>query len=138
MERTLAILKPDALKRRVTGKMMQRIEEKGFRVVALKMLALSKQDAQAFYRIHAQRPFYESLTEYMSSGPVVAMVLEKENAIDALRELMGATNPEQAAEGTLRKEFGLDVEKNSIHGSDSPASAATEIPFFFNTMEVVG
>lgn len=138
MERTLAILKPDALKRGLAGNFIQRIEKEGFRIVALKMVALSKQEAQAFYQVHAQRPFYESLTDYISSGPVMAMILEKERAIDALRELMGATNPKEASEGSLRREFGLDIEKNSIHGSDSPASASTEIPFFFNAMEVVG
>lgn len=138
MERTLAILKPDALKRGLAGKIIQRIEEEGFRIVALKMVALSQQEAQAFYRVHAERPFYESLTDYMSSGPVMPMILEKKNAIEALRALMGATDPKEAAEGSLRREFGLDIEKNSIHGSDSPDSASTEIPFFFNAMEVVG
>ena len=135
MERTLTIIKPDAVQRHLTGKILARLEAEGFCILGMKMLQLSPQDAERFYAVHRQRPFFQSLTSYMASGPVVPVVLQRDNAIQALRELMGATNPAQAAAGTLRQEFGLDVEKNAIHGSDSPASAATEIPFFFNQLE---
>jgi nucleoside-diphosphate kinase len=135
-ERTLAIIKPDALERNLTGKIIHKLEENGFKIVALKMVVLSKGKAQAFYHVHADRPFFDSLTDFMSSGPVVALALEAEAAIDRLRELMGTTNPQEAAEGTIRKEFAINVERNSIHGSDSPTSASIEIPFFFNTLEV--
>ena len=135
MERTLTIIKPDAVQRQLTGKILARLEAEGFRVLGMKMLQLSPQDAERFYAVHRERPFFQSLTSYMASGPVVPMVLQRDNAIQALRDLIGATNPAQAATGTLRQEFGLDVEKNAIHGSDSSASAATEIPFFFNQLE---
>ena len=135
MERTLTITKPDAVQRHLTGKILARLEAEGFRILGIKMLQLSRQDAERFYAVHRQRPFFQSLTSYMASGPVVPVVLQRDNAIQALRDLMGATNPAQAAAGTLRQEFGIDVEKNAIHGSDSPASAATEIPFFFNQLE---
>lgn len=135
MERTLTIIKPDAVQRHLTGKILARLEAEGFCVLGMKMLQLRQQDAERFYAVHRQRPFFQSLTSYMASGPVVPIVLQRDNAIQALRDLMGATNPAQAAAGTLRQEFGLDVEKNAVHGSDSPASAATEIPFFFNQLE---
>jgi nucleoside-diphosphate kinase len=137
IEHTLAIIKPDAVRRGLIGKILARIEEQGFRVRALRMVQLSKQTAQAFYQVHAERPFYESLTTYMSSGPVVPMLLERENAIQSLRELMGATNPEQAAPGTIRRDYGENIEHNAIHGSDAVATASVEIAFFFNYFERV-
>jgi nucleoside-diphosphate kinase len=137
IEQTLAIIKPDAVSRGLIGKILSRIEEQGFRVRALRMLQLSKPAAQAFYQVHAERPFYESLTAYMSSGPVVPMLLERDNAIQALRDLMGATNPEQAAAGTIRHDYGENIERNAIHGSDAPATAAVEIAFFFSHFERV-
>ena len=135
MEQTLTIIKPDAVQRNLTGQILTRLEAEGFVILGMKMVSLSKQDAERFYHVHRERPFFESLTTYMASGPIVPMVLQRENAIDTLRDLMGATNPAEAAEGTIRKAFALDIEKNSIHGSDSPESAATEIPFFFNQLE---
>lgn len=136
MERTLAIIKPDATKRGLTGKIMAKIEEAGFKVLALRMISMTKEQAQGFYKVHEARPFFDSLTTFMCSGEVVVMVLEKADAIESLRKLMGATNPAQAEAGTIRKEFALDIEKNSIHGSDSPESVATEIPYFFSGMEL--
>lgn len=135
MERTLTIIKPDAVQRHLTGKILARLEAEGFRILGMKMLHLSQQDAERFYAVHRERPFFHSLASYMASGPVVPVILQRDNAIQILRDLMGATNPAQAATGTIRQEFGLDIEKNAIHGSDSPASAATEIPFFFNQLE---
>lgn len=135
MERTLAIIKPDAVQRNLTGQIIARLEMEGFVVLGLKMLSLSKATAERFYQVHRERPFFDSLTTYMASGPAVPILLQRDNAIEALRELMGATNPAQAAAGTLRQAFGLDVEQNAIHGSDSPASAASEIPFFFSQLE---
>ena len=137
IEQTLAIIKPDAVSRGLIGKILARIEEQGFRVRALRMVQLSKQTAQAFYQVHAERAFYESLTTYMSSGPVVPMLLERENAIQSLRELMGATNPEQAAAGTIRRDYGENIERNAIHGSDAAATASVEIAFFFSHFERV-
>jgi len=135
MERTLAIIKPDAVQRNLAGKILARLEAEGFVVLGLKMVSLSKQDAERFYAVHRERPFFQSLTSYMASGPAISMLLQRDNAIQTLRDLMGATNPAQAAAGTLRQEFGLDVEKNALHGSDSPASAAQEVAFFFNHLE---
>jgi nucleoside-diphosphate kinase len=135
MERTLTIIKPDAVQRQVTGKILARLEAEGFRILGMKMLHMSQQDAERFYAVHRERPFFHSLTSYMASGPVVPVVLQRDNAIQTLRELMGATNPAQAAAGTIRQEFGIDIEKNAIHGSDSLASATTEIPFFFSQLE---
>ena len=137
IERTLAIIKPDAVSRGLVGKILARIEEQGFRVRALKLVHLSKQAAQQFYRVHAERQFYDSLTTHMSSGPVVPMLLERENAIQSLRDLMGATNPQQAAPGTIRRDYGENIERNAIHGSDAAATAAVEIAFFFNDLERV-
>jgi nucleoside-diphosphate kinase len=137
IEQTLAIIKPDAVSRGVVGKILARVEEQGFRVRALKLVQLSKQAAQEFYRVHAERPFYESLTAYMSSGPVVPMLLERDNAIQSLRDLMGATDPQQASPGTIRRDYGENIERNAIHGSDAAATAAVEIPFFFNQLERV-
>jgi nucleoside-diphosphate kinase len=137
IEHTLAIIKPDAVRRGLVGKILARVEEQGFRVRALKLVQLSKQTAQEFYRVHAERPFYESLTTYMSSGPVVPMLLERDNAIQSLRDLMGATDPQKAATGTIRHDYGENIERNAIHGSDAAATAAVEIPFFFNQFERV-
>jgi nucleoside-diphosphate kinase len=137
IEHTLAIIKPDAVSRGLVGKILARLEEHGFRVRALKLVRLSKQAAQQFYQVHAERPFYESLTTYMSSGPVVPMLLERDNAIQTLRDLMGATDPQRAEPGTIRRDYGENIERNAIHGSDASATAAVEIPFFFNHLERV-
>jgi nucleoside-diphosphate kinase len=137
IEHTLAIIKPDAVSRGLVGKILARVEEQGFRVRALKLVRLSKQTAQEFYRVHAERPFYDSLTTYMSSGPVVPMLLERDDAIQSLRDLMGATDPQKAATGTIRRDYGENIERNAIHGSDAAATAAVEIPFFFNQLEQV-
>ena len=135
MERTLAIIKPDAVGRNLAGNIIARLQNEGFVVLGLKMIRLSQDDARRFYAVHRERPFFDSLTSYMASGPIVPLLLQRDNAITTLRDVMGATNPAEAAPGTLRQEFGVDVEKNSIHGSDSPASAEQEIPFFFSQME---
>ena len=134
VERTLTIIKPDAVERNLTGRILNIIEEDGFRIIGLRMISMNLTQAQAFYKGHAERPFYDSLTRYMSSGPIVVTALERENAIERLRELMGATDPAQAEEGTIRKMFARDIESNSIHGSDASKTAATEIPFFFNEL----
>ena len=138
VERTLAIIKPDAVERNLIGEIISEIEKNNLKVVAMKMLWLSKREAEGFYYVHKGKPFFDSLTDYMSSGPIVVMVLEGENAIERWRKLMGATNPENAEEGTIRKRFGLNIEKNSVHGSDSPESAKYEISYFFNALEIVG
>ena len=138
MERTLALIKPDAVERGLQGEIMAMIQAAGLRIIAMKMLHLSKAQAEAFYAVHQARPFFASLTTYMSSGPIVALCLEGENAIQRYRDLMGATNKDQAAEGTIRKKYALDIERNSCHGSDSPETAAVEIPFFFSMLELVG
>jgi nucleoside-diphosphate kinase len=135
MEQTLTIIKPDAVERHLAGKIIARLEAEGVELLGLKMVYMSKQDAERFYAVHRERPFFIDLTTFMSSGPSIPIVMQRHNAIDKLREVMGATNPADAADGTIRKEFALDIEKNSIHGSDSPASAAIEIPFFFNGFE---
>ena len=135
MERTLVLIKPDAVGQRKIGSVISRFEEEGLRVLALKMVFLSKEEGSRFYQVHREKPFYGSLIEFISSGPIVAMVLEGKEAISRVRELMGATDPSKAKEGTIRREMGTDVERNAVHGSDSAASAATEIPFFFNEME---
>ena len=135
MEQTLTIIKPDAVERHLAGKIIARLEAEGFELLGMKMVYMSKQDAGRFYAVHRERPFFNDLTTFMSSGPSIPIVMQRVNAIDKLREVMGATNPANAAEGTIRKEFALDIEKNSIHGSDSPESAAMEIPFFFNGFE---
>ena len=135
MEQTLTIIKPDAVERHLAGKIIARLEAEGFELLGMKMVYMSKQDAERFYAVHRERPFFNDLTTFMSSGPSIPIVMQRVNAIDKLREVMGATNPANAAEGTIRKEFALDIEKNSIHGSDAPESAAIEIPFFFNGLE---
>jgi len=137
MERTFAIIKPDAVERNIIGSILAKIESAGFTVIGLKRILLTKVQAMGFYYVHKDRPFYEDLCSYMASGPVVALVLEKENAISDWRALMGATNPADAIEGSIRKEFGLSLGENSVHGSDSSESAAYEIPYFFNALELV-
>ena len=138
IERTFSMIKPDATKRNLTGPIVARFEAAGLRVVASKRLWLSKRQAEAFYAVHKERPFFAELTEFMSSGPIVAQVLEGENAILKNREVMGATNPANAAEGTIRKDFALSIGENSVHGSDAPETAAEEIAFFFSGLEIVG
>ena len=130
-ERTLAIIKPDAVKRRLAGKILQRIEDSGFSVRAMRRLHLSRQQAEGFYDVHRARPFFGSLTEFMSSGPCVDLVLEADDAIRKWRTLMGATDPAKADAGTLRKEFAESIERNATHGSDAPETAAYEISYFF-------
>ncbi|HRD02478.1 MAG TPA: nucleoside-diphosphate kinase [Candidatus Saccharicenans sp.] len=131
-EKTLAIIKPDAVKKRVIGRIIQRIEDEGFNILGLKMVQLTLEEAKKFYAVHKDKPFYDSLTEFMSSGPIVVLLLEGEQAIKHWREVMGATNPAEARPGTLRREFGFSIERNAVHGSDSPQTAETEIKFFFN------
>ena len=137
IERTLAIIKPDGVARNLIGEIIRRLENNRLRVMGLKMLKLEKSEAEQFYAVHRQRPFFPSLTTYMASGVVVAMVLEGEGAIKRLRDLMGATDSKQAAPGTLRADFGMSIEQNTVHGSDSADSAIFEIPFFFNRLEIV-
>ena len=136
MERTLSIIKPDGVKKNIIGEVIKRFEEKGFRIAGLKKIKLTKQDAQNFYIVHKERPFYSSLTDFMSEGPIIVMVIEGENAILRVREIMGATNPKEALPGTIRADFASDIEHNIIHGSDSTASASYEIPFFFSTLAI--
>ena len=138
MERTLVIAKPDAVRKNVVGKIISRLEDEGFKLVALKKIKLTKEQAGQFYIVHKDRPFYGELCDFMSSGPIVPMVWEGENVIARVREIMGATDPSKAAEGTLRKLYGTNVGENAVHGSDSPESAAYEIPFFFSGIELVG
>ncbi len=138
VERTLSIIKPDATERNLTGKINTFFEEKGLRIVAQKRIRLTKEQAEGFYAVHKERSFFGELVEYMMSGPVVVQVLEGENAVVANREIMGATNPANADEGTIRKAHGVDVQCNSVHGSDSPENAAIEIAYFFSQCEIVG
>lgn len=137
MERTLSIIKPDAVSQGKIGEIMARIEAEGLKIKAMKMLRLTKREAQGFYAVHQGKPFFNPLTDFMSSGPAVVMVLEGEEAISKYRNLMGATNPKDAAPGTLRSEFATDVEKNAVHGSDALETAAFEIQYFFNELEIV-
>ncbi len=137
MERTYAMIKPDAVKAGNAGNIIARIEAEGFRIVGMKQIRVSLAQSQLFYVVHEARPFYNGLTEFLASGPVVAMVLEKDNAIKAWRDLMGATNPAQAAEGTIRKLYATSIDENAAHGSDAPETAAQEIAFFFTTAELV-
>ena len=138
IQRTFSIIKPDATARNLTGKINAKFEEQGLRIVGQKRIRLSRLQAREFYAVHKDRPFYDELVEYMVSGPVVVQVLEGENAVAKNREIMGATDPAKAAPGTIRKEFGEDVGRNSVHGSDSPENAANEIRFFFSDIELVG
>jgi len=137
MEKTFAIIKPDAVERNIVGKILTKIESAGFTIVAMKRIRLTREQAMGFYYVHKERPFYADLCSYMARGPVVVLALEKENAIADWRALMGATNPANADEGTIRKEFGVSLEENSVHGSDSPESALYEIPYFFSSLELV-
>ncbi len=130
-EKTLTIIKPDAIKKKVMGKIIQRIEDEGFKIIGLKMLSLSKKEAQGFYVVHKDKKFYESLTDFMSSGEIVVMILEGESAISHWREVMGATDPALARHGTIRHEFGFSIERNCVHGSDSTATAEWEIGYFY-------
>ena len=138
IQRTFSIIKPDATKRNITGKINNKIEEAGLRIIAQKRIQLSEEQAKGFYAVHAERPFYNDLVNFMMSGPVVVQVLEGENAIAAYRDVMGATNPSEAAAGTIRAEYAESIEANSVHGSDAPETAAEEIPFFFADDEIVG
>jgi nucleoside-diphosphate kinase len=135
-ERTLSIIKPDATRRNLTGAINDRFEKRGLRVIAQKRIRLSQEQAERFYEVHAERPFYQGLVAYMSSGPVVVQVLEGDNAVALNREIMGATNPANAAPGTIRKDFAESIEANSVHGSDSPQNAVQEIAFFFSGIEI--
>ncbi len=137
MERTLSIIKPDGVARGLVGKVIHRIEGLGLKIVAMKMVHMSRAQAQGFYAVHRDRPFFEGLTGFMSSGPAVVLVLQGESAVTRWRELMGATDYRKAAEGTLRREFATDIEKNVVHGSDAPETAAFEIGYFFNRFEIV-
>ncbi len=137
IEQTFAILKPDAVASRHTGQILSMIEHAGFRIRGLKMIRLSKQQAEGFYEVHKERPFFGGLVTFMTEGPVVVMVLEREDAIQHWRRVMGATNPEKADEGTIRKKFAKNIERNSVHGSDAPETAAVEIPFFFSISELL-
>jgi nucleoside-diphosphate kinase len=138
VERTLSIIKPDATARNLTGKIVAKLEEGGLRVVAQKRVRWDEADAAAFYAVHKQRPFYQDLVAFMTSGPIVLQVLEGENAVARNREIMGATNPENAAPGTIRKEFAENIERNSVHGSDSAENAALEIGLVFQESEITG
>ena len=138
VERTFSIIKPDATRRNLTGKINARFEEKGLRIVAQKRLKMTRQQAEGFYAVHKARPFFNDLCTFMTSGPVVVQVLEGDNAVAKNREIMGATNPANAAAGTIRKDFAESIEANSVHGSDSPENAKTEIAFFFQPAEIVG
>jgi nucleoside-diphosphate kinase len=137
LERTLSIIKPDATRRNLTGAIVDRFEKAGLRVVAQRRMRLSQHQAEAFYGVHRERPFFASLVKFMTSGPVVVQVLEGDNAIAKNREVMGATNPANAAAGTIRKDFAESIEANSVHGSDAPDTAAQEIAFFFSSLDIV-
>ncbi len=136
IQRTLAIVKPDGVSRALSGEVIKRIEAAGLTIKAMKLIRLSLEQAQGFYAVHKERPFFGSLTEFMSSGPVVVMCLQGEEAIARWREMMGATNYKEAKEGTIRREFATDIEKNVVHGSDAPETAAFEIGYFFNALEI--
>ena len=138
LERTLSIIKPDATRRNLTGRINARFEEAGLRIIAQKKLHLTKQQAEGFYNVHRERAFFNDLVAFMTSGSILVQVLEGEEAIQKNRDLMGATNPANADEGTIRKEFAEDVEANSVHGSDAPETAAEEISYFFSSLELVG
>ena len=138
MERTLSIIKPDGVAQGLIGEVIQRLENAGLKIVAMKMIHLTKKMAEGFYAVHRGKPFYDSLTDFMSSGPCVVMILEGAGAIAKYRELMGATNPKQAAPGTIRREFASSIERNIVHGSDAPETAAFEMEYFFNALEICG
>jgi nucleoside-diphosphate kinase len=136
MERTLSIVKPDGVQKHLIGEVIKRFEDHGLKVIGLKMISMDKKEAEGFYAVHRGKPFFESLTTFMSSGPAVVMVLEGEGVIAKTREMMGATDPKQAKEGTLRRQHATNIEKNVIHGSDAPETAAFEINYFFNALEI--
>ena len=138
IERTLSIVKPDAMAKGATGEILRRFEEAGLRIVAIKALRLTEQDARGFYAVHKQRPFYASLVAFMTSGPIIVTALEGEGAIAKNRELMGPTNSQEAEKGTIRGDFGTDIEKNAVHGSDAVETAKLEIAYFFNATEIIG
>lgn len=138
LERTFSIIKPDATRRNLTGAIVARFEENGLRIVASKRIQMTKEQAEGFYAVHKERPFFNDLVSFMISGPVVVQVLEGENAVAKNREIMGATNPKDAAAGTIRKDFAESIEANSVHGSDAPETAAEEIKYFFTDAEIVG
>ena len=137
-ERTLSIIKPDGVSKDLIGSVISRLEEEGLKIVAMKMIRMSKDEAKGFYKVHEGKPFYESVTDFMSSGPCVVMILEAEDGIRRYRKLMGVTNYKEAEEGTIRRDFATDIEKNVVHGSDSVENADYEINYFFNALEVAG
>jgi len=137
MERTFAIIKPDAVMRGLAGDIIKRIELSGLKIRGMRLLQLSRAEAERFYAVHKERPFYNDLCTYMTSGPVIVMVLEGEKAITRWREAMGATDPKKAAAGTIRSDFGENIERNAVHGSDAPETAAQEVPFFFSSLDLV-
>ncbi|MCF8076013.1 MAG: nucleoside-diphosphate kinase [Desulfotignum sp.] len=136
MERTLSIIKPDGVAKNIIGEVIKRFESAGIKIAAMKMIHLTKSQAQGFYAVHKERPFFDSLTDFMTSGPIVVMVLEGEDVIAGNRKIMGATNFKEAKEGTIRREYATDIEKNVVHGSDAPETAAFEISYFFNQLEI--
>jgi len=138
MERTLSIIKPDGVAKGLIGEVIKRFENAGLKIAAMKMIHMSKKEAEGFYAVHRGKKFYDSLTDFMSSGPCVVMILEGPNAIAKNRELMGATNPQDAAPGTIRKEYAANIERNIVHGSDAPETAAFEMGYFFNALEICG
>ena len=138
MGKTLSIIKPDGVAQGLIGEVIKRLENNGLKIICMKMLTMTKDQAESFYEVHKEKPFFESLTYFITSGPIVVMVLEGENAIAKYREIMGATNYREAAEGTIRRDFATDIEKKIVHGSDSPKTAAFEIGFFFSSFEVAG
>jgi len=138
MERTLSIIKPDGVAKGLIGEVVKRFETAGLKIVAMKMIHMSKKEAEGFYAVHRGKAFYNSVTDFMSSGPCVVLILEGPNAISKNRELMGATNPKDAASGTIRREFASNIERNIVHGSDAPETAAFEMGYFFNALEVCG
>ena len=138
LERTLTIIKPDAVRKNAIGSIIEQFERNNFRILAMKLLEISKHQAEQFYAVHAHRPFYNSLTNFISSGPIVVLALEKENAIQDLRKLMGATNPADAADGTIRKKWATSIEQNAIHGSDAEETARFELSYFFAGFELTG
>jgi nucleoside-diphosphate kinase len=138
MERTLSIIKPDGVGKGLMGEVIKRFEKAGLKIVAMKMIHMSKKEAEGFYAVHRGKKFYDSLTDFMSSGPCVVMILKGPNAIAKNRELMGATNPQDAAPGTIRREYAANIEQNIVHGSDAPETAAFEIGYFFNALEICG
>ena len=136
MERTLSIIKPDGVKKNIIGEVIKRFQDNDIKIAAIKMIQLSKDEAQGFYAVHKERPFFNSLTDFMTSGPIVVIVLEGDDVIAKNRKLMGATNFEEAEIGTIRKDYATDIEKNVVHGSDAPETAAFEISYFFNALEI--